>query len=74
MGMPRRWVSVNVLILGCALGVMPSALAISLDFATFDAPGAKNTFASGINDAGQIVGFFKDASGKDQGYVATPIR
>jgi probable HAF family extracellular repeat protein len=41
-------------------------------FTTIDAPGATVTFASGINGAGQIVGLFRDADGKDHGFVATP--
>ncbi len=63
--MRRSWVSLSVVFLSCALGVMPSALAISLSsarFVTIDAPGATGTFSEtstwGINSAGQIVGTF----------------
>ncbi len=38
--MRRSWVSVSVVILSCALGVMPSARASSVTVATIDAPGA----------------------------------
>lgn len=43
--MRRSWVSVSVVILSCALGVMPSAGASSVTVATIDAPGALQTFA-----------------------------
>jgi len=38
-----------------------------------DIPGAKFTTATGINDAGQIVGFFQDSSNLIHGYIATPV-
>ena len=40
-------------------------------FTTIDVPGAKNTFANGINDSGQIVGSFDDWR-TTQGFLATP--
>ncbi len=37
-----------------------------------DVPGARGTFASGINNAGQIVGWFVDSSRVIHGFLATP--
>jgi probable HAF family extracellular repeat protein len=34
-------------------------------------PGAIQTFASGINDRGQVVGYFVDSSGAEHGFVET---
>jgi hypothetical protein len=39
-------------------------------FTTIDGPGATFTFASGINAAGDIVGFYEDSSGTGHGFVA----
>ncbi len=50
---------------------MPSALAISLDFATLDAPGATGTYARGINGAGQIVGRFVGPHKRIHGFLRT---
>ena len=42
-------------------------------FTTIDVPGAANgTVAYGINDAGQIVGYYLDAAGTFHGFLATP--
>jgi len=46
-----------MIILSCALGVTLPALAASFAFTTLPAPGAKQTVASRINAAGQIVTF-----------------
>ena len=40
-------------------------------FTTIDVPGAGNTYASGINDAGQVTGYYYDATGA-HGFVASP--
>ena len=40
-------------------------------FTQIDVPGTSETFAFGINDAGQIVGFFDDSTGR-HGFLATP--
>jgi probable HAF family extracellular repeat protein len=40
-------------------------------FTPIDVPGATRTVACGINDSGQIVGYFTDARG-DHGFLATP--
>ena len=39
-------------------------------FTTFDVPDATFTFAAGINDSGEIVGFFDDATGT-HGFLTT---
>ena len=36
-------------------------------------PGEYDTEASGINDAGQIVGWYMDAKGFSHGFLATPV-
>jgi hypothetical protein len=41
-------------------------------FTTLDVPGSTLTYAFGINDAGQIVGFYFDASG-GHGILATSV-
>jgi probable HAF family extracellular repeat protein len=40
-------------------------------FTQIDVPGASFTNAIGINDAGQIVGFFGDSTGRDHGFFET---
>jgi probable HAF family extracellular repeat protein len=40
-----------------------SANAANFSFTTINMPGATSTFVSGINDAGQIVGYFSDSTG-----------
>jgi probable HAF family extracellular repeat protein len=40
-------------------------------YTTLEVPGATDTVASGINDFGQIVGYFYDATG-GHGFLATP--
>jgi hypothetical protein len=43
------------------------------NFSTFDLPGASQLSVRGINDEGQIVGDFVDATGNgSHGFVATP--
>ena len=65
-----------------ALGLVVAAFASSVSaapytFTTLDVPGASFrgesfTEASGINDAGQVVGLFRDSSGA-HGFVASPV-
>jgi len=38
----------------------------------FDPPGSVNTTINGVNNLGQIVGFFTDANDNTIGFVATP--
>jgi uncharacterized membrane protein len=39
----------------------------------FDPPGSVSTTINGVNDLGQIVGFFTDANDNTIGFVATPV-
>src|SRR5918997_1075088 len=48
-----------------------SANAVTFSFTQIDVPGADETAAHGINDAGQIVGLFSDSTGT-HGFLATP--
>jgi probable HAF family extracellular repeat protein len=47
------------------------ALATPFVFTPIDVPGATETIARGINDLGQIVGSFRDASGDLHGFLQT---
>ncbi|HZU30855.1 MAG TPA: hypothetical protein VFB79_07050, partial [Candidatus Angelobacter sp.] len=49
--------------------VIPAPRLAPLSYANIDLPGLPITEASNINDAGQIVGLFQDASGVQHGYV-----
>jgi probable HAF family extracellular repeat protein len=42
-------------------------------YTTINVPGSSRTIAYGINDLGQIVGLYSDASGQYHGFLATPI-
>jgi len=55
------------------LGAGQDTSADSYSFTTVDVPGATNTNATGINNRGQIVGFYHDASG-DHGFVLSSDR
>jgi hypothetical protein len=57
------------------IGAGRAAQAESFSFTTIDFPGAAPgvTYADGINNAGQIAGNFRDASGTAHGFVATPV-
>jgi hypothetical protein len=43
-------------------------------YTTIDVPGAVDTFAEGINNLGQIAGYYVDASGNDHGFPLVPPR
>jgi hypothetical protein len=55
-------------------GGVETALANPIySFTTIDVPGANGiTAASGINNSGQIVGYFQDATG-EHGFLASPV-
>ena len=38
-------------------------------YTTIDVPGATDTFGSGVNDVGQIVGCYRDAGGTYHGFL-----
>src|SRR5215472_5727743 len=55
---------------GLLIGVSSGSWAAPLyNFTTIDVPGATFTQASGINNAGQIVGVFSDAPAVNQGFL-----
>src|SRR4051812_1310373 len=55
---------------GLLIGVSAGSSAATIyTFTTFDVPGATVTQAFGINDAGQIVGIFRGATGSTHGYL-----
>jgi probable HAF family extracellular repeat protein len=61
----------------CGLVVLSLILALAGDakaqptysFTTIDVPGALYTYPTGINDSGQIVGFYRDASSTLHGFL-----
>ncbi len=59
-----------LLIVGLIVGAQAGATATFV-FTALDVPGAAFTQANGINDAGQIVGHFSDATGT-HGFLAVP--
>lgn len=65
------------LAVGLLAGASRSDAAMIYDFTILDVPGATSTVATGINDVGQIVGNYTDASGNHgfvkAGSVYTPL-
>jgi len=59
----RRDLLSAVLSLSVLLSTLVAAHAASYTFTTIDVPNASRTLAFGINDGGQIVGFYEGASG-----------
>jgi probable HAF family extracellular repeat protein len=55
-----------IIVFTVLIGLAPAAFASDFTFSTIDVPGAFSTEALGINNAGQIVGFFKDNTGAGQ--------
>jgi uncharacterized membrane protein len=55
-----------------ARGVVHGFLFNNGNYTTLDVPGSSLTATNGINDAGQIVGVYADASGL-HGFLATPV-
>lgn len=64
----RSYLNVALLIVGLSLGTVWPALAGLYLFQQLDAPGGMSTAAYGINDADEIVGFFKDTN-KTSGFL-----
>lgn len=58
----RRSSSLSVIVLSFFLTSLPLAVAACYQFTTIDVPGASSTTIMGINDAGQVVGAFFNAS------------
>jgi uncharacterized membrane protein len=48
---------------------IPTHAAGSFSFTAIDVPGAMDTYAFGINDSGQIVGFFREAGRSGHGFL-----
>ena len=42
-------------------------------YTTLDVPGSTDTFASGINASGQIVGYYAVSVNRSHGFLATPV-
>ena len=61
-----------VLSLSVLLSTVVAAQDAEYTFTTVDVPGAVTTEARGINDTGQIVGWFIDGTVVHHGFVATP--
>ena len=61
-----------VLLLSFMAGERRIAWPASFDFTTIDVPNSVTTNAFGINNRGQIVGLYVDASGATHGFVAEP--
>jgi len=62
----RRFIALVI----CFLCGTLSTYANSFTFAVFDVPGAiGETVANGINNSGQVVGYFQDSSGTPQGFL-----
>ncbi len=71
----QGFMCVALVLLSIILAGTPVTLAqLAGPVTQIDAPGARATYAHGINDGGQIVGPFVDAGGKWHGHMATPIR
>ena len=67
----RRHLKIAIVTIGCSallLGARSGA-GPSLQFTSFDFPGAAATTAFGINSEGDVVGGYKDAQGKRHGFL-----
>jgi probable HAF family extracellular repeat protein len=42
-------------------------------YTTLDVPGSTDTYVKGINNLGEIVGYYRDANGNQHGFLATPV-
>jgi hypothetical protein len=65
----RNQVSKLLLILVLLLGNVTAAYADSYDFTRLDGPGALQTIVNGINDQGQIVGWYVYPDFTGQGFI-----
>ena len=52
-----------IIVFAALIGLAPAAFGSGFTFSTIDVPGAQETEAHGVNDAGQIVGDFVDNAG-----------
>lgn len=67
----RKYLNVCLIILGLMIGVASTSRA-DYCFSTLDVPGATETYASGINGAGNIVGFYYAGTG-NFGFLYTGV-
>ena len=67
----HRYLLSTVLLLSILLRAPAAAQDVSYTFTTIDVPGATSTLASGINDAGQIVGY-GTIRGETHAFLAKP--
>ena len=65
----RRYLILYTIVFALAFGFAPMVLAVPWTFTTIDVPGVSVTHAFGINNAGQIVGAFKDSGGSFHGFL-----
>ncbi len=69
----RVFVSIGLLslalVISPAVQVAPAVAASSLTFVTLDFPGAVSTRARGVNNAGQVVGYYVDVAGRTHGFL-----
>jgi hypothetical protein len=65
----HRYLLPTVLLLSIRLSAPAAAQDVSYTFTTIDVPGATSTWASGINDAGQIVSSYEIIGAGDHGYL-----
>lgn len=64
-----RLFGLAILLMMAALPSAPRASAASYAFTTFNIPGATQTYYSGINNAGEIVGSFVDAASASHSFI-----
>ncbi len=65
----RHPLLISLLLIGLALGGAQLAWPVSYDFTTIDVPHSVTTSALGINNQGEIVGGYSDASFINHGFL-----
>src|SRR3954452_18102767 len=68
LSLSSRWTMLSIV---AFLATGSTANATNFSFTQIDMPGALYTTASGINDAGQIVGSFADGRERSHGFLYT---
>ena len=64
--------TVVLLALGLVLSAIAPTSAQAFTFTVFDYPGSIGTFAFGVNDLGQVAGYYVDPAGMPHAYVRDP--
>ena len=69
--MRLSWGALVLPLLACVLTglTLPTHAAGSFSFTAIDFPGATDTYVFGINDSGEIVGFFREAGRSGHGFL-----